>query len=78
MWRIKLIENLTNRKINYLPVIINHHLITNENSTKYLGVTLDASLLWKTRQKEKGRQTHQSKIQEKVLASWGTFRVFNA
>ena len=58
-WRIKLNEaksvhvNFTNRKINYLPVVINQQLIPHENNAKYLGMTLDAKLHWKVHVKKK-------------------------
>ena len=48
-WRIKLNEtksthaNFTNRKIEHLPILINHQIIP---KTNYSGMTLNAKLRW--------------------------------
>lgn len=58
-WRIKLNEsksvhvNYTNRKVQYIPVKINDTQIPHANEAKYLGITLDAKLRWKTHIKKK-------------------------
>lgn len=61
-WRIKLNEaksthvNFTNKKYGYVPVIVNQQTIPHANEAKYLGMTLDAKLRWKTHVKKKREQ----------------------
>ena len=58
-WRIKLNEkksthvNFTNKKIQYIPILINNKIIPYENKAKYLGMTLDSKLRWKAHVKMK-------------------------
>ena len=59
IWRIALNEtksihvNFTNKKINNLPIFINSVQIPYANEAKYLGMTLDAKLKWKSHVKKK-------------------------
>ena len=49
-WRIKLNEtksvhiDFTNKRIDHKPIHSNHRVVPYENTTKYLGMTLDAKL----------------------------------
>ena len=58
-WRIKLNEtesvhiDFTNKRIEQKPIYINHQVVPYENTAKYLGMTLDAKLRWKTHVKKK-------------------------
>jgi uncharacterized protein YpmS len=58
-WRIKLNVttsvhvDCTNKRIEYKPVYINHHVVSHGNTAKYLGMTLDAKLRWKPHVKKK-------------------------
>lgn len=64
-WRTKLNKakstyvNFTNRKINYIPMVINYQTIPHANSAKYLGMTLDAKLRWKVHVKKKKEELNQ-------------------
>lgn len=61
-WRIKLNEgksthvNFTNKHYVYLPVMINGQIVPHANEAKYLGMTLDAKLRWKSHVKKKREQ----------------------
>lgn len=61
-WRIKLNEvksthvNFTNKKYDYIPVIVSQQTIPHANVAKYLGMTLDAKLRWKTHVRKKREQ----------------------
>ena len=47
--------NFTNRKIEPLPILVNHQIILYTNLAKYLGMTLDAKFRWKLHvKKERG------------------------
>lgn len=58
-WQIKLNElksvhvNFTNKHVQHIPVYINNKMVQHSNSAKYLGLTLDAKLRWKTHVKKK-------------------------
>lgn len=45
--------DFTNKKIGHKPVLINNREIPYANTTKYLGMTLDAKLRWKAHIKKK-------------------------
>lgn len=58
-WRIKLNEsksihvNFTNKEVENLPIVINNERVPCKNEAKYLGMTLDAKLNWKSHIKKK-------------------------
>jgi hypothetical protein len=58
-WRIKFNEtkstyiNFTNQKIDQRSILLNGVRIPSSNTTKYLGMTLDAKLRWKAHIKKK-------------------------
>ena len=58
-WHIQLNEsksvhiNFTNRRLEHIPVTINNQKVPYANNAKYLGMTLDAMLRWKTQVKKK-------------------------
>ena len=51
--------NFTNKKINYLPMVLNQKVIPHVNSTKYLGMTVDIKLHWKIHAKKKRTELYQ-------------------
>lgn len=83
-WRIKLNDSksvhidFTNKKIEHKPVYINHKIVPYENKAKYLGMTLDAKLRWKTHVKKKQEEL---KIRYRkmywLLGRYSTLSVYN-
>lgn len=61
-WRIKINENksihvdFTNKRLQYIPMKFNGTTIPHANEAKYLGMTLDARLRWKSHVKKKKQE----------------------
>jgi hypothetical protein len=63
-WRIKINVtksvhiDFTNKRIEHKSIYIIHHVVPYENTAKYLGMTLDSKLRWKSHVKKKWKNSN--------------------
>lgn len=54
--------NYMNKNVKYMPVRINNTKLLYTNEEKYIGITLEAKLLWKTQVKKEWRRAWNKKM----------------